>query len=67
MRISASLIMTQTNNTIDKIIIFFNYFFTLYVLSKHKIFTDVRLILGHRLRRWPNINLTLSERLVFAG
>ena len=25
------------------------------------------LILGHRLRRWPNISQTLGQRLVFAG
>ena len=24
-------------------------------------------MLGHRLRRWPNIKTTLAQRLVFAG
>ena len=28
---------------------------------------DVSTMLAHRLRRWPNIVPTLSERLVFAG
>ena len=28
---------------------------------------NVGLLLAHRLRRWPNINPTLGERLVFAG
>ena len=26
---------------------------------------NVRLMLGHRLRRWPNINLTSAERFIF--
>ena len=29
--------------------------------------TNAGLMLGHRLRRWPNINTTLVRRLVFAG
>ena len=29
--------------------------------------TNVGLMLGHRQRRWPNINPALGERLVFAG
>ena len=28
---------------------------------------NVGLLLGHRLRRWPNINQTLGQRLFFAG
>ena len=29
--------------------------------------SDVVAMLGHRLRRWPNIMTSLVERLVFAG
>ena len=28
---------------------------------------DAGLMLAHRLRRWPNINPALGERLVFGG
>ena len=36
-------------------------------LRKHNTSTDVVLLLVHRLRRWPNIETTLGEYLVFVA
>ena len=35
--------------------------------SKHNTLNHVGLMLGHRLRRWPNIKPTLLQCVVFAG
>ena len=35
--------------------------------KKHNIWSNVGLLLGHRLRRWPNTKPTLVQNIVFAG
>ena len=37
------------------------------IQANKKRWSNVRLMLAHRLRRWANINLALGQRLVFAG
>ena len=41
--------------------------YNMWVLSNTTYLTNDRLMLGHRLRRWPNINLTLCQCVFFGG